>query len=335
MQVINLQYPVDFNQIPAGPSVLALGFFDGVHQGHQQVVATARRAARAKQAQLAVMTFDQHPSVVFGKADPQHVRYLTTVDQKATLMAEMGVDILYVLHFDRVVGALPPQTFVDQLIVGLHVQTVVAGFDYTYGPKDVANMQHLGEYAQGRFDIIEVPKAVFDDQKISSTRIRKALDAGDIDLANDLLGYQYETAGEVVHGEARGRTLGFPTANVAHGSNARVPGIGTYVTMVQVGDQWVMGMASVGRNVTFGDDRPITVEINLLNFSGDIYGQTVTVRWAHRMRGEVKFASADELVDQLKRDEQETRDYYVAHPFVVTPRLTAVQQQKQSKTEEA
>ena len=117
MQVINLKYPVASGQIPDGPIVLALGFFDGVHRGHQQVVATARQAAQAQHAQLAVMTFDQHPSVVFKHTDPQQVRYLTTIDQKTALMSELGVDILYVLHFDATVGAMPPQTFVDQLIV--------------------------------------------------------------------------------------------------------------------------------------------------------------------------------------------------------------------------
>ena len=326
MQVINLKYPVAASQIPAGPIVLALGFFDGVHRGHQQVVATARQAAQTQGAKLAVMTFDQHPSVVFQHTDPQQVRYLTTIDQKTTLMAELGVDILYVLHFDATVGAMPPQTFVDQLIVGLHATTVVAGFDYTYGPADIANMQRLNDYGRDRFNIIEVPKAELDAEKISSTRIRQALDDGQIDVANRLLGYQYETAGEVVHGEARGRTLGFPTANVAHDSNTRVPGIGIYATMVKTGSQWVMGMASVGRNVTFGDHRPITVEIYLLDFHGDLYGQNLTVRWGHRMRGEIKFSGADALVEQLKHDEQATRDYYDAHPFQATPRLQVTAQ---------
>jgi len=322
MQVINLTYPYDASLIPAGPIVLALGFFDGVHRGHQRVVQTARRAAQASGAKLAVMTFDQHPSVIFAKRDPAKVRYLTTVTQKAALMQEMGVDIMYVLHFDQAVGAMPAQTFVDQLIVGLHAKTVVAGFDYTYGPAEVANMQRLGDYGRGRFEIIEVPKAVASQTKISSTRIRQAIDVGDIDEANALLGYQYETSGPIVHGEARGRTLGFPTANVAHSNNTRVPGIGIYATMVKVGSQWVAGMASVGRNVTFGDDRPITVEIYLLDFSGDIYGQTVTVRWCHWMRGEVKFDGAAGLVAQLKQDEQGTRDFFAAHPFQATPRLT-------------
>lgn len=321
MQVINLTYPYAASQIPAGPIVLALGFFDGVHRGHQQVVKTARQAARATGAKLAVMTFDQHPSVIFAHKDPAKVRYLTTVTQKATLMQEMGVDLMYVLHFDQAVASMPAQTFVDDLIVGLHTQTVVAGFDYTYGPADVANMQRLGDYGRGRFEIIEVPKAVEAQAKISSTRIRQAIDTGKVDEANALLGYQYETSGTIVHGEALGRTLGFPTANVAHSANTRVPGIGTYVTMVKVGDQWVAGMASVGRNVTFGDDRPITVEIYLLDFSGDIYGQTVTVRWCHWMRGEVKFDGAAGLVAQLQHDEQATRDYFVAQPFQASPRL--------------
>ncbi|MFB9769303.1 riboflavin biosynthesis protein RibF [Lactiplantibacillus modestisalitolerans] len=322
MQVINLTYPVSANQIPNVPVVLALGFFDGVHRGHQRVVAAARKIATDRQAKLAVMTFDRHPSVVFQHADPDHVRYLTTVAQKTALMAELGVDYLYVLQFDATVGALAPQAFVDQLIVGLRAQTVVAGFDYTYGPAEIANMRLLGGYAKGRFEVVEVPKAELDAQKISSTRIRRALDAGDVDQANALLGYQYETAGRVVHGEARGRTLGFPTANVAHSDNTRVPGIGIYATMVQVAGQWVMGMASVGRNVTFGDHRPITVEIYLLDFKADIYGQALTIRWGHRMRGEIKFDGAAGLVTQLKHDEQATRDYYQAHPFRAQPRLT-------------
>lgn len=325
MQVINLHNLTAVQAASEDPVVLALGFFDGVHRGHQRVIATARKVAQQRGVKLAVMTFDQHPSVVFDHADPAHVRYLTTVAQKTALMAEMGVDVLYVMDFNAKVGALPPQRFVDQLLVGLHAQAVVAGFDYTYGPADVANMQWLPEYARGRFEVIEVPKATLDDQKISSTRIRKALDAGDIDEANLLLGYQYETSGQVVHGEARGRTLGFPTANVAHSSNTRVPGIGIYATMVQVGQQWIAGMASVGRNVTFGDDRPITVEINLLDFHGDLYGQNVTVRWGHRMRGEIKFDGADGLIAQLNKDEQGTRDYYAAHPFRVQPRLDCQQ----------
>ncbi|BDZ31040.1 riboflavin biosynthesis protein RibF [Lactiplantibacillus sp. WILCCON 0030] len=324
MQVINLSYPYVASQIPAGAITLALGFFDGVHRGHQRVVATARAAAKATNTKLAVMTFDQHPSVVFQHAEPDHVRYLTTVSQKVSLMAEMGVDILYVLHFDAAVGSMPPQTFVDQLIVGLHATTVVAGFDYTYGPAAIANMQRLNDYGHDRFEIIEVPKAIDGTEKISSTRIRTALDAGAIDEANTLLGYQYETMGTVVHGEARGRTLGFPTANVAHSNNTRVPGIGIYATMVKVENQWVTGMASVGRNVTFGDDRPVTVEIYLLDFSGDIYGQALTIRWGHRMRGEIKFADAAGLVKQLKQDEQATRDYYLTQPFHAQPRLWSV-----------
>ncbi|MFC6181869.1 riboflavin biosynthesis protein RibF [Lactiplantibacillus daowaiensis] len=330
MQVIKLDYPYAANQIPAGPIVLALGFFDGVHRGHQRVVQTARRAAQAQGAKLAVMTFDQHPSVVFQHRDPSQVRYLTTVDEKAALMAEMGVDILYVLHFDAAVGSMPPQTFVDQLIVGLHTQTVVAGFDYTYGPVDVANMQKLAAYGRQRFEIIEVPKAVDGSEKISSTRIRKAVDAGALDEANDLLGYQYETVGTVVHGEARGRTMGFPTANVAHSNNTRVPGIGIYATMVQVNGTWQPGMASVGRNVTFGDNRPITVEIYLLDFTGDIYGANVTVRWCHRMRGEIKFDGAAGLVTQLQHDEQGTRAYFAQHPFQAQPRLQVPTNQQEA-----
>lgn len=312
MKVIDVVPPLQGSQVSAQPIVLALGFFDGVHRGHQQVIASAKKEADARRLKLAVMTFDVHPAVVYRGVAAESVKYLTTRPRKVELMAGLGVDLLYVVHFTPAFAALSPQAFVDDYLVGLNADVVVAGFDYTYGKRDVANMATLPDYAKQRFDIVTVPALNDADGKVSSSHIRAAIDQGDIDEANELLGYRYRTTGTVVHGEARGRTLGFRTANIATPTAERLPGIGIYAVRLQVNDQWFDGMASVGRNVTFGADRPVTLEINLFDFDADIYGAAVVVEWYHYLRGEVKFTGADALVAQLHQDQAATQAYFHA-----------------------
>lgn len=303
MQVFDIVPPLNQTQIPPQPIVLALGFFDGVHCGHRAVIEAAKKEAEKRGLQLAVMTFDVHPAVIYQKRSADSVRYLSTRARKDALMAALGVDLLYVIHFTPEFARLGPQAFVDGYLVGLNAAVVVAGFDYTYGKRDVATMARLPEYAKNRFKIVTVPPATTaDGDKISSTRIRHALDDGNIDLANRLLGYHYQTTGVVVHGEARGRTLGYPTANIETPPAERLPGIGIYTVRVRVQGQWIGGMASIGRNVTFGEDRAVTVEINLFDFDADIYGEHVVVEWLHYQRGEVKFSGADALIEQLGQD---------------------------------
>ncbi|WP_119178862.1 riboflavin biosynthesis protein RibF [Pediococcus acidilactici] len=312
MQIIKIHHPYDKKMIPEEKVVLALGFFDGMHRGHQAVIQKAREIANAKGLALAAMTFDHHASVVFPK--PQHrfsaLSYLTSVSRKAELMEAAGVDILYVVNFTSAFGSLTPQEFVDQYMVGLNAEVVVAGFDYTFGPVATANMDTLPEIAQHRFEVVKVPKIIAQGQKIGSTAIRNAVADGEIDKANRYLGYPFETNGLVVHGEARGRTLGFPTANIVSNPNQITPGIGIYVVEIKIADTWYQGMASVGRNVVFGDGRPVTTEINILDFNQEIYGETVRVKWHHRLRGEVKFASVNALIAQLHQDEADTRAFF-------------------------
>ncbi|QFP79389.1 riboflavin biosynthesis protein RibF [Latilactobacillus graminis] len=310
MRVIELNHPYSQDQVPTDQVVLALGFFDGVHRGHQAVIHQAKQIAVQKKLPLAVMTFDIHPAIVYRNADRATFRYLSTIDRKQTLMADLGVDLLYIVHFNEAFAKLDPQTFVDQYLVALHAETVVAGFDYTYGKKSVANMTTLTDYAQGRFNIVTVAEHDYHGAKIGSTLIRDYLDAGRITEANELLGYVYQTTGEVVHGEARGRELGFPTANIESQQPERLPGIGIYAVRLFVQGQWYLGMASIGRNVTFHRNNPVTVEINLLDFNADIYGESVKVDWHQYLRGEVKFNSAKELVAQLHQDEANTRAYF-------------------------
>ncbi len=294
---------------PAEPVVLVLGFFDGVHRGHQHVIAAGRAEAKRRGLRLALMTFDKHPAIVYGGADEASFTYLSPRKRKAQLMEQCGVDDYYIVHFTPEFAHLQPQAFVDQYLVGLNAAVVVAGFDYTYGKRDVANMALLPGYAQGRFEVVEVPELDDGGSKVSSTRIRQALASADVDAANQLLGYHYQTTGIVIHGEARGRTLGYPTANIQSGVQEEIPGIGIYTVRMFVNGKWQPGMASVGRNVTFGAGRNVTLEINLFDFTGDIYGAAVQVEWLHYLRGEVKFTGAEGLIKQLAQDEINSKAY--------------------------
>lgn len=179
-------------------------------------------------------------------------------------------------------------------------------------------MSRLPHYAAGRFQVVTVGEAVAGGQKIGSTRIRQLIDAGQIVAANDLLGYRYQTTGIVVHGLARGRTLGYPTANVDWNPAQRIPRVGVYAVRFKADGHWYAGMASVGYNITFGDSQTKTIEVNLLDYQGNLYGEHVIVEWVQRLRGEVKFQDADALVDQLAVDAQATRQV-LANPPVVTP----------------
>lgn len=309
IKTTTLHYPIQNFKQPVR-QVVAMGFFDGVHLGHQAVIKRAKAEADALGVPLAVLTYDPHPSVAF-KALTEPLKYLTVVKQKAQLLETLGVSEMYKMQFTSQLAGLSPQVFVDEVLMQLNPVAVVAGFDHLYGSdKNQANMANLAIYAKARFDVIIVPE--FDDLglKIGSSKIRSALCVGDMQTVNRQLGRIYHTTGIVVHGEARGRELGFPTANVLTPELEWLPGIGIYAVKISIAGQWYIGMASIGRNVTFGDNRPITVEINILDFNQAIYGEDVIVAWHHHLRGEVKFNQVDDLIAQLEKDKVATRTYF-------------------------
>ncbi|QEA31016.1 FAD synthetase family protein [Secundilactobacillus malefermentans] len=179
-------------------TVLVLGFFDGVHRGHQHVIQTARKLANKYHLPLSVMTFDQHPSQIFKTASSENFRYLNTVDQKVTQMEKNKVDCLYITRFTKKFASLSPQQFVDQYIVQLNAKLVVVGFDYTFGAGASATGDDLKGYSHQQFDVKVVHKLTHTDVKVSSTRIRALIKAGKVELANTLLGYKYETNGRLI-----------------------------------------------------------------------------------------------------------------------------------------
>lgn len=312
MKIVKLKEPYDKNAIVDSPIVLALGFFDGVHRGHQEVIKRAIEKGKSLGVKVAVMTFDRHPKIIFQNIDGEKFKYLTMLDEKLEHFKNLGVDIAYVVKFDENLAYLSPQDFIDKYVVGLHAICVVAGQDYTYGKHDIANMDTISDFAKGRFEIITVDHLQRNNQKISSTQIRKDLDSGNVEAANLLLGYQYENHGTVEHGFKRGRKIGFPTLNVSIPKNERILGEGVYAVKVKIDkdNSWYEGMASIGHDETFGDDLEKTVEINLFNFDKSVYGEKVIVKWYKFLREMVKFDSVEELIDQLNKDKRDTEVFF-------------------------
>ncbi|HET7629102.1 MAG TPA: bifunctional riboflavin kinase/FAD synthetase [Bacillales bacterium] len=308
MEVIHLSHPGKWDIDPKR-SVMALGFFDGVHRGHEKVILTAKRFADENGLQSAVMTFYPHPAVVLGKKE--NPEYLTPLPEKVKRIEALGVDRLYVVKFDEHFSSFGPQQFVDAYLVNLSVVHAVAGFDFTYGHKGEGTMRTLPEHASGRFQVTVIPKVEENGEKVSSTKIRELLRSGDVDEVPPYLGRYYEIEGTVVNGEKRGRTIGFPTANIESQESYFIPATGIYAVRTKVGGHWHDGVASIGFKPTFHDDygeRP-AVEVHLFDFDGDLYGKQAVVRWFKKLRDEEKFDTVDALVNQMNRDAAEAQAY--------------------------
>ncbi|MBM7579903.1 bifunctional riboflavin kinase/FAD synthetase [Jeotgalibacillus terrae] len=306
MKVYTLHHPHQFNKDDFPPLSIALGFFDGVHKGHQKVIQTAKEYADTHGVKSAVMTFDPHPSVVLS-SKKKSVEYLSSVDQKISKIDQMGIDYVLIVRFTSAFASLEPQEFVDQYLIGLNAVHITAGFDYTYGKFGRGKMETLPFHARGIFTSTIVEKQVDHDEKISSTRIRELLAHGDVEIASHLLGSFYETEGLVIHGEKRGRKIGFPTANIETLNGLLIPSTGVYAVRMKIQNTWYDGICNVGYKPTFNDpdQAALSVEVHLFNYSESIYGEKVNVQWLKRIRSEKKFNGIDELIAQIEKDKDE------------------------------
>lgn len=311
MEVIQLKYPHQLQQDANHQYSLALGFFDGVHRGHQAVIQTAITIAQEKNLKSAVMTFDPHPSIVLG-ARKEKVFYITPLKQKLETLESLGVDTVFVVNFTSDFAQLSPEDFVQYFIRDLNVQHVTAGFDYSFGAMGKGKMSTMQELANGDFGVTIVEKQADIDEKISSTRIRRALEAGDMELVHTLLGRAFEVPGMVVHGDKRGRTMGFPTANVQELEGSFTPATGVYAVKILVQDAWHNGVCNVGYKPTFNnpDDKRLSIEVHILDYDKNIYGEEVVVGWYKRIRSERKFNGIDELIAQIELDKQQAIAYF-------------------------
>jgi len=290
---------------PGKGGAVALGNFDGVHKGHQALLARAAEQAKALGAPLTVLTFEPHPRRFF-VPDTAPFR-LTMLPAKLRLLEQHGVQAVLAQHFDTAFAALSADAFVDEVLLsGLGARHVVCGYDFTFGARRGGNVEMLREMgARKGFGVTVLDPVMREGEIYSSTSIREALRVGWPSEAAELLGHAWEIEGVVEEGDKRGRTIGFPTANVALGEHLR-PRFGVYAVRALVDDKWLNGVANLGRRPTIGKLKE-NFEVNVFDFSGDLYGKTLRVALVDFIRPEMKFSGLDQLKAQIAADAEAAR----------------------------
>ena len=297
---MNIRTIKDFNELQKEePTVLVLGYFDGIHLGHKALFERARKVADERGLTVTVFTFPESPRLAFSRFTPELLLHLTSQEQRYLLLEKNGVDQLVMTPFTSEFASNTPEEFIERYVKGLNAQALVAGFDYHFG-NCRADVQDLMELFDGQVEIVS--EVSLSGEKVSSTRIRQAIQSGDVSLANQLLGYPFMTEGIVVHGDARGRTIGYPTANLAPFDRVHLPSEGVYVAEVEVDGKRYRAMTSVGKNVTF-DGTELRIEAHIFGFDRFIYGEKMTIFWLEKIRDMVKFDGIESLMEQMKSDE--------------------------------
>ena len=295
---------LDEKTTPGKPLVATIGFFDGVHRGHQFLIKQVCDEAKASGMESAVITFDEHPRKVLHQ--DYQPRLLSTLEEKLILLSRTGIDNAVVLHFDREMAGLSAHDFMEKVLRDrLNVKKIIIGYDNRFGHNraegfdDYVRMGH-----EMGIEVIQSQAFSLDGVNVSSSYIRKLIEKGELELANKCLGYPYAIYGKVVSGYQEGRKLGFPTANLdLSGSGQLVPANGVYGVKVRLQDsmQYRRGMMNIGTRPTF-NGKNLSIEAYIFDFSDDIYGQTLVAAFIHRIRDEHKFDSAEELAEQMRND---------------------------------
>jgi riboflavin kinase/FMN adenylyltransferase len=291
---------------PGPETALTIGVLDGVHLGHQALLRRLRDEAKKRALSPGVVTLHPHPiTVLRPEVAPS---YLTSLEDRMELMRDAGADWVIPLTFTGEVSEVECEELAGAFVDRLRMRLMVLGPDAAFGrgaPKDTAErMRKLG--AERGFEVVQIEPLMHDHERYSSTAVRRALADGDMARVSALLGRSYRISGPVVHGFERGRTIGFPTANISVALDRALPGIGVYATRARVAGHTLTGATNIGRRPTF-DAGHLSIETYLLDFEGDIYGERMDLEILARVRGEVKFESVDELKSQIAKDVEAAR----------------------------
>jgi riboflavin kinase/FMN adenylyltransferase len=305
-----------FNPLPN--AVVTIGTFDGVHFGHQQIIARLNEIARQIDGELVILTFFPHPRMVLFP-DDHGLQLLNTLEEKKTLLQKAGVNHLIIHPFSKEFSRLSSTEFVrDVLVNQIGVKKLVIGYDHHFGRNREGSINELTELAPlYNFEVEQLPEQDVHDVAVSSTKIRTALLDGQVHVANEFLGYQYSLTGTVVEGQKLGRQLGFPTANIYVAEDYKlIPANGVYAVQVQIHENdenqsspkpILKGALNIGTRPTF-DNGNRSIEVFILDFDGDLYGKTITILFAERLRPELKFADKESLIAQMLADVSKTRE---------------------------
>ncbi|HRP31998.1 MAG TPA: bifunctional riboflavin kinase/FAD synthetase [Agriterribacter sp.] len=287
---------------PFQRAVITIGTFDGVHSGHRHILNQLKAEAQRITGETVIITFHPHPRKIVGQSHQVHL--LNTIEEKIELLTNEGIDHLVVIPFDEAFAEQSAEAYIkDFLVSRIHPHTIIIGYDHRFGKNRTGNYLMLEHYApELGFVVKEISKKVLNEVAVSSTRIRKALQEGDIIQANELLGYDYFFEGRVIKGNQLGRTLGYPTANLKIQNEEKLlPANGVYAVQVKAGNSMYKGMMNIGFRPTVGGKR-LAIEVNIFDFDQDIYDTTLRVYVKHFLRAEQKFKGLDALKIQLAQD---------------------------------
>ena len=280
------------------PAVVALGMFDGVHLGHRALIGQTVAEAKRLGAKPVVFTFSNHPMEVLGGG----VRLLSAIPERDDLLRALGAEEVHSVAFTRELAALDVKQFVDLLLERWDVRALVVGYNYTCGARGAGTPETLAEIGKTLgFSVLVVPPVLLEGAPVSSTRVREALEQGDVELAQRMLKRRYTLAGTVIENRRIGRRIGFPTANIAPEENRVIPKDGVYATIACVNGADYCAVTNIGTNPTVHGDH-LTIETHMIDFDQNIYGEKLTVAFRRYLRGELMFSNLDELKEQIRQD---------------------------------
>ncbi|WP_343701657.1 bifunctional riboflavin kinase/FAD synthetase [Chitinophaga sp.] len=299
-----MQVHRDLQQLPVfRNAVITIGTFDGVHTGHQYILQQLQEAAAACNGETVIITFDPHPREVLAPHN-QPVHLLTTLEEKIMLLEKQGIHHLVVVPFTKAFSELSAKAYLEDFLIStFQPHTIIIGYDHRFGHNREGGLELLeAEQQKFGFRLLEIPQQVVHNLTVSSTKIRKSLQEGAIQLANELLGYPYFINGTVVHGDKMGRQLGFPTANISlNDARKLIPAEGVYAVTVTTGGHTHKGALNIGTRPTF-NGRELRIEVFILDFDEEIYGRPIRVNFLDYIRSDKKFDSVEALVLQMKDD---------------------------------
>jgi riboflavin kinase / FMN adenylyltransferase len=300
----------DFNNLRKDENTfLTIGSFDGIHVGHRKILETLQQKASANNGRSLVITFDPHPRSVLSNNE---VKILTTLREKKEILSQLGIQDFLIIRFTKEFSQVSADEFLKDYLLGkIGMKEIFIGYNHHFGKGRAGNKEMLEVMGKEfGFEVTEIQPIKVKDETVSSTSIKAFLEKGQVNKVSSFLGRNYSFSGTIVEGDKRGRTLGFPTANIKlEDSNKLLPSNGVYVVEFHVRGEKYYGLLSVGKRPTFHSDGEIIPEVYLFEFDEDIYGEFATVILLERLRGEEKFSSADELIEQMKKDEADGSEF--------------------------
>ena len=291
-------------------TVVVLGNFDGIHKGHRFLLNKAKEIASEKKIKTALYNFVIHPSFVIMHKEPVDLIYVS--EEKMTVIDELGIDYYIEYPFNKEFADYEPEDFIKNIVVDkLNADTIIVGEDYRFGKKRLGNVELLKELSiKYNYNVMSMPKLKYKDREISSTWVREEIKAGNMKMVSELTGKKFFFIGVVEGGKRIGRTIGFPTANISPKKGKILPPNGVYITKIYFHNKEYYGITNVGKKPTVQGDR-VNVETHILNFEGDIYGETILVEFFNFIRPEKKFLNLDDLMKQIEEDIKVLEKYFL------------------------